>query len=126
MGQDEVTPDVLSMLFGIIITELQGGTAHTTMQAHPCGTVMSVKMIGFDAFDITGGIHQAIGRVHRDRHNAAEIVHKKAIGAPLAGVTPSLESIMRCPEVALYVPDEIRIWLGPYRQESTQRTTSPM
>ena len=112
MGQDEATPDVLSMQFGIIVTELQGGAAHTMMQAHPHGTVMSVKMIGFDAFDVTGGIHQAIGRVRRDGHNAAEIVHEKAIGVPLAGVVPSLESVAHHSEVALYVLDEIRDLAG--------------
>ena len=64
-------------------------------------------MIGFDAFDITGGVHQAIGRVCGDEHSAAEIVHKKAIGAPLAGVTPNLESIVHHLEVTLYVLDEI-------------------
>ena len=77
------------------------------MQAHPCGTVVSVKMIRFDAFDITGGLHQAIGRVHGDEHNVAEIVYKKAIEVPLAGIAPSLESIAHCLEVALYVLDEI-------------------
>ena len=91
----------------IIITELQGGVAYTTMQAHLHGTVASVKMIRFDTFDITGRVHQAIGRVRGNGHNAAEIVHKKAIGTPLAGVTPSLESITHCLEVALYVLDEI-------------------
>ena len=64
-------------------------------------------MIGFDAFDVTGGIHQAIGRVHGDRHNATEIVHKKAIGTLLAGVAPDLESITHHSEVTLYVLDEI-------------------
>ena len=107
MGQDEATPDVLSTLFGIIVTELQGGAAYTTMQAHPHRTVVSVEMIGFDTFDVTGGVHQAIGRVCRDGHNAFEIVHKKTIGTPLAGVTSSLESIACCPEDALYVLDEI-------------------
>ena len=107
MGQDEVTSNVFSALFGIIITELQGGTAYTSVQAHPRRTVPSVKMIGFDAFDITSGVHQAIGRVHGDGHNATEIVHKQAIGMPLAGITPGLESIACHPEVALYVLDEI-------------------
>ena len=107
-----MTPDILSMLFGIIITELHGGVAHTMMQVHPHGTVASVKMIGFDAFDVTGGIHQAIGRVCGDGHNATEIVHKKAIGMPLARVDPSLESIACCSEVALYVLDEIRDLAG--------------
>ena len=107
MGQDEVTPDVLSTQFGIIVTELQGGAAHTTMQAHPHRTVTSVKMIGFDAFDVTGGIHQAIGRVCGDRHNTAEIVNKKAIGTPLAGIVPGLESVVHHSEVTLYVLDEI-------------------
>ena len=95
------------MLFGIIVTELQGGTAYTTMQAHSCGTVLSVEMIRFDTFDITGGIHQAIGRVHGDGHNATEIVHKQAICVPLARVAPGLESVTHCPEVTLYVLDEI-------------------
>ena len=103
MVQDEATPDVVSALFGVIITELQGRVAYATMQAHPHGTVAGVKMIRFDAFDVTGGIHQALGRVHGDGHSTAEIVHKKAIGTPLAGVAPSLESIAHCLEVTLYV-----------------------
>ena len=102
-----MTPDVFSALFWIIITELQDGVAYTTTQAHPHRTVPSVKMIGFHAFDVTGGVHQAIGRVNGDGHNAAEIVHKKAIGMPLAGVTPGLESVVHHLEVALYVLDEI-------------------
>ena len=69
-------------------------------------------MIGFDAFDVTGGIHQAIGRVRGDRHNGAEIVHKKAIGAPLARVAPGLEGTMHHSEVAFYVLDEIRDLAG--------------
>ena len=95
------------MLFGIIVTELQGGAAYTTMQAHRHWTVAGVKMIRFNAFDITGGIHQAIGRVSWDGHSTTEIVHKKTIGVPLAGVAPSLESVTHCLEVILYVPDEI-------------------
>ena len=94
------------MLFGIIVTELQGGMAYTTMQAFPCGTVVSVEVIRFDTFDVSGGVHQAIGRVHGDGHSATEIVHKKAIGAPLARVTPGLESIACHLEVTLYVLDE--------------------
>ena len=69
-------------------------------------------MIGFDAFDVTGGIHQAIGRVRGDGHNNAEIVHKKAIGTPLARVMPGLESIMHHSEVTLYVLYEIRDLAG--------------
>ena len=107
MGQNEVTPDVVSALFGIIVTELQGGAAYTMMQAHPCGAVVGVKMIWFNAFDVTGGVHQAIGRIRGDEHNATEIVHEKAISAPLAGVAPGLEGVMHCLEVTLYVLDEI-------------------
>ena len=107
VGQDEVTPDVFSTLFGIFITELQGGAAYTMMQACPYGTVVGVEMIRFDAFDITGGIHQAIGRVHGDGHSSAEIVHKESIGTPLVGVAPGLESITHCMEVTLYVLEEI-------------------
>ena len=116
VGQDEVTPDVFSTLFGIIITELQGGAAYTMMQVHPRGTVVSVEMIRFDAFDVTGGVHQAIGRICGDGHSATEIVHKKAIGVPLAGVT------WRLPSMSLM---KSWIWVGLYRQESTQQTTSP-
>ena len=102
-----MTPYVFSALFGIVVTELQGDVAYTMMQVHPCGAVVSVKMIRLDAFDITGGVHQAIGGVHGDGHNATEIVHKKAIGVPFAGVMPGLESIVRHPEVTLYVLDEV-------------------
>ena len=112
MGQDEATPNIFSTLFGIIVTELQGGMAYTTMQAHPHGTVAGVKMIRFDAFDIAGRIHQAIGRVCGDGHSTAEIVHKKAIGVPLARVAPSLESIVCCLEVTLYVLDKVEDLVG--------------
>ena len=107
VGHNEATPYIFSALLGIIITELQGGSAYTTMQAYPCRTVPSVKMIRLDTFDITGGVHQTIVRVHWDGHNAAEIVHKKAIGTPLARVAPSLESIVHCLEVTFYVLDEV-------------------
>ena len=107
MGQDEATPNIFSMLFGIIVTELQGGAAYTMMQVHPHRTVVGVKMIRFDAFDITGGVHQAIGSVHGDEHSATEIVNEKAISAPLARVAPGLESVVHCLEVTLYVLDEI-------------------
>ena len=87
---------------------------------------MSVKMIRFDAFDITGGIHQAIGRVRGDGHNATEIVHKKAIGAPLLpGSHPALRvarATLRSPSMSWM---KSGIWLGLYRWESTWRTTSP-
>ena len=111
-GQDEVTPDVFSVLFGIIVTELQGGVAYTTMQTCPCGTVAGVEMIRFSTFDVTDGIHQAVGRLHGDGHSTTEIVHEKAIGVPLAGVAPGLESIEHCLEVTLYVLDEIEDLAG--------------
>ena len=102
-----MTPDVVSALFGIIITELQGGTAYTMMQVHLHGDVVGDKMIWFNTFDVTGGVHQAIGRICGDGHNATEIVHEKAISIPLAGVAPGLEGIACCLEVTLCVLDEI-------------------
>ena len=36
-----------------------------------------------------------------------EIVHKEAIGMPLARVEPGFESVVHCPEVALYILDEV-------------------
>ena len=93
---DEATPCLLSALLGISITELQGGSAYTTIQCY-----------GLSTFDVSCGIHQTIGRVCWDRHNATEIVHKEAIGTPLAGIVPSLESIARLPEIDIYVLDEV-------------------
>ena len=104
---DEVTPCIFSALLGISVTELQGGSAYTTVQVHPCGTVPSVKVIGLSTFDVCCGIHQTIGRVRWDRHNAAEIIHEEAIGAPLAGITPSLESVTCLPEIDIYILDEV-------------------
>ena len=104
---DEVTSCILGALLGIRVTELQGGSAYTMVQVHPRWTVPSVKMIGLGAFDISCGIHQTIGRVHWDGHNATKIVHKEAIGVPLAGITPSLESIACLPEIDIYVLDEV-------------------
>ena len=71
-----------------------------------------VKMIQFNTFYITGGIHQAIRWVHGDGHGATEIVYKKAKGTPLAGITPGLESITCCLKVDLYVFDEIEDLFG--------------
>ena len=107
VGYDEVTPCVFSALLGISVTELQGGSAYTAVQACPRGTVPSVEMIGLDTFDISGGIHQTIERVRWGGHNTAEIFHKEAIGTPLAGVAPSLESIAHLLEVDLYVLGEV-------------------
>ena len=104
---DEVTPCIFSAQLGISVTELQGGSAYTMVQAHPCGTVLSVKVIGLSALDVCCGIHQTIGRVRWDRHNTAEIIHEEAIGAPLAGIASSLESAVHLPEVDIYVLDEV-------------------
>ena len=106
-GYNEATPCIFSALLGISVTELQGGSAYTTVQVCPRRTVLSVKMIGLSTFDVSGGIHQTIGRVRWDGHNAAEIVHKEAIDAPLAGIVPGLESVMHLPEVNIYVLDEV-------------------
>ena len=103
----EVTPCVYSALLGISVTELQGGSAYTMVQAHPHGTILSVKVIGLSAFDIYCGIHQTIMRVHWDRHKAAEIIHEEAIGMPLAGIAPSLESSTHLLEIDIYVLDEV-------------------
>ena len=105
--QGTMIPCVFSALLGISVTELQGGSVYTTVQACPRRTVPSVEMIGLGAFDVSGGIHQTIGRVRWDRHNATEIVHKEAIGMPLAGIVPVLESIPCLLEVDLYVLDEV-------------------
>ena len=104
---DEATPCVFSALLGISVTELQGGSAYTMVQVSPCGTVPSVEMIRLSTFDISCGIHQTIGRVRWDGHNAAEIVHEEAIGAPLAGIVPGLESIAHLPEIDIHVLDEV-------------------
>ena len=82
------------------------------MQAHPRGTVVGVKMIWFNTFYVTGMIHQAIRWVHGDGHSATEIVYKKAKGTPLAGVAPSLESVMHHLKVDLYVIDKIEDLVG--------------
>ena len=104
---DEATPCVFSALLGISVTELQGGSAYTMVQVHLHGTVPSVEVIRLGTFDICCGIHQTIGRAHWDRHNAAEIVHKEAIGAPLACIVPGLESIVCLLEIDIYVLDEV-------------------
>ena len=104
---DEVTPCIFSAQLGVSVAELQGGSAYAAVQAHPHGCVPSVKMIGLGTFDVSCGIHQIIGRVHWDGHNAAEIFHKEAIGAPLAGIMPGLESVAHLSEIHIYVLDEV-------------------
>ena len=64
-------------------------------------------MIRLDVFDVSCGVHQTIGRVRWDGHNATEIVHKEAIGMPIASIMPGLESLTCLPEVDLYVLDEV-------------------
>ena len=107
MWYDEVTPSIFSVLLGISVTELQGGLAHTMVQVRPRGTVLSVEVIRLSTFDVCHGIHQTIGRVRWDGHNTTEIIHKEAIGASLASITPGLESIVRLPEIDIYVLDEV-------------------
>ena len=82
------------------------------MQAHPRQIVVGVKMIQFNIFYIPSGIHQAMRRVHGDGHSTAEIVYKKAKGAPLARVASGLEGIMCRLKVDLYVFDKIEdlVW----------------
>ena len=104
---NEATPCIFSALLGISVTELQGGSAYTTVQACPHRTVSSVKVIGLSTFDVCCGIHQTIGRVCWDRHNATEIIHEEAIGAPLVGIVPSLESVAHLLEIDIYVLDEV-------------------
>ena len=104
---DVVTPSVFSALLGIGVTELQGCSAHATVQACTCGAVASVEVIGFSAFDICHGIHQTIGRVCGDGHNTVEIIHEEAISASLADIMPSLKGILCHMEVNIYVLDEV-------------------
>ena len=104
---NEVTPCTFSALLGISVTELQGGSAHTMVQACPRRTVLSVEVIRLSAFDVCCGIHQTIGRVRWDGHNATEIIHEETIGTSLVGIVPGLESIMCLPEINIYVLDEV-------------------
>ena len=114
---DEASPCIFSALLGISVTELQGGSAHTTVQAHPRGTVSSVEVIGLSTFDVCCGIHQTIGRVRWDGHNATEIIHEEAIGASLASVAPGLESVVCLPEINIYVLDEVVDLVGAVEAE---------
>ena len=107
MWNDEVTPCVFSVQLGVGVAELQGGLAYTTVQVHPCRCVPSFKMIELSTFDVSCGIHETIGRVRWDGHNATEILHKETVGTPLAGVMPSLENIACLLEVHIYVLDEV-------------------
>ena len=102
-----MTSSVFSALLGIGVTELQGGSAHTTVQVHPHRTVLSVEVIGLSAFDVCHEIHQIIGRVRGNGHNAAEIIHEEAIGTSLADIMPSLEGVAHLLEIDIYVLDEV-------------------
>ena len=66
-----------------------------------------LRVIRLSAFDICHGIHQTIGRVSGDRHNAAEIIQEEAIGTSHASITPSLKGIACCSEIDIYVLDEV-------------------
>ena len=126
MWYNEATPCILGVLLGIHVTELQGGSAYTTVQVHPCGTVPSVEMIRLSTLDVSCGIHQTIGRIRGDGHNATEIVHKEAIGTALASIAPGLESVTHLQRLTSMSWMKSLIWLGLYRWESTRWTTSPM
>ena len=116
---NEATPCIFSVLLGISVTELQGGLAHTTMQARPRGTVPSVKVIRLSAFDVCCGIHQTTGRVCWYGDNATEIIHEEAIGTSLASIVPGLESVARLPEIDIYVLDEVVDLVGATRSVVT-------
>ena len=94
VSQDEVAPSIVGVLFGFIIVELQGGMAYTTMQVHPHQIVVGVKMIWIHISYVAGGIYQAVRQVCGDGHGTLKVTDEKAKGAPLAGITSSLQSIM--------------------------------
>ena len=107
VGQDEVAPGIVGMLFGFVIVVLEGGAVYAAMQVHPCQIVAGVKMIQICISYVAGGVYKAIRQVSGDGHSAPKVADKKAKGAPLAGITSGLKSIMPHLKVNLYVLDEV-------------------
>ena len=70
---DEATPSVFSALLGIDVTDLQGCSAHATVQVqvHPHGAVVSVEVIGFHAFDVCVVPPQSWGDQGDTKHSDA-------------------------------------------------------
>ena len=95
------------MLVGIIVGELQGGTTYAAVQACSSWVVVGVKVIWLYIPHITHQVDEAVRQVHGDRHGAPIVADKEAKGTPLAGIVPSLKSIIHHLEVNLYVPNEV-------------------
>ena len=107
VGQDQVAPGVLSVLVGVIIGELQCGATYAAVQVGSSQVVAGVKVIWLHIPHIIGWVDEAVWQIHGNGHGAPVVADKEAKGAPLAGVTPGLKSILRCLEVTLYVLDEV-------------------
>ena len=108
MGQDEVAPSIVCVLFKFIIVELQSGAANTVMQAYPCWVVVGVEVIWLCIPHIAGGVDEAVRQVCGNGHGTPEVADEEAKGVLLARVTPCLNSITHCLEVNLYVLDEVQ------------------
>ena len=107
-GQDEAAPGVLFELFGVVIGKLQCGAANAVAQVHPHWIVAGVEVVWHHIPHIAGGVDEAVRQVRGDRHGAPKVADKEVKGAPLAGVTSGIKSIMHCLEVDLYVLDEVQ------------------
>ena len=107
MGQDEAAPGIVYALFRFVIVELQSGMADTATQAHPHWIVVGVEVIWIHIPHIAGGVYEAVRWVCGDGHGTHKVADKKAKGAPLAGITSGLKSIMHHLKVDLYVLDKV-------------------
>ena len=80
---------------------------YAVVQACSGQVVVGVKVIWLYVPHIAHGVNEAVRWVLRDRHGAPMVADKEAKGTPLAGVTPSLKSIVCCLEVDLYILNKI-------------------
>ena len=79
---------------------------YAVVQACSSWVVVGVKVVWFYVPHIVHGVNEAVRWVHWDGHGAPIVADKEAKGTPLAGVTPTLKSVMRHLEVDLYILNE--------------------
>ena len=80
---------------------------YAVVQVGSSWVVVGVEVIWLHFPHVTGRVDEAVRQVHGNGHGAPIVADKEAKGAPLAGVTSSLKSILSHLEVNLYVPDKV-------------------
>ena len=98
-----MAPSIFSVLVGIIIHVLQCGVTYAAVQMCSGWVVVVQVHVPY----IAHGVDEAVRWIHGDGHCIPIVAGKKAKGAPLGWVTPSLKGIRCHLEVNLYIGHKV-------------------